>query len=251
MIALDRKKWGIKIREVFFAEDPTTFDQTPSIHFFVQAHAPHPRFTPFQTSLIDLSRPDESLSAPISKNTRYKINRAEREGMVARLLENPTDKEAEFYANFYNTFARQKRLPPCNTTKLRALCQRSALLLSSVSDSDGDLLAAHAYVKDASIARVRLLYSASHFRNLEDSGQRNKIGRANRLLHWYEILALKKNGYQLYDLGGLPLDSSDSQKNEIARFKLEFGGARRIEYNGFIPSNLMGHLLLSLSTRRP
>lgn len=250
MIAVDRKKWGVTIREVFFADDPSQTERSSTINFFVQAHTPHRRFTPFQTSIIDLSQTQEKISAPISKNTRYKINRAEREGMVARLLETPTERESDFYAEFYNTFARQKRLPPCNKQKLRALCASSALLLSSVSDSDGALLAAHAYVKDQGSGRARLLYSASHYRDLTDSNERNKVGRANRFLHWYEILSLKKIGYSLYDLGGLPLDSSDKQKNDIARFKLEFGGSPRIEYNGFIPSNLFGEILLSLSQRR-
>jgi hypothetical protein len=126
----------------------------------------------------------------------------------------------------------------------------SALLLSSVSDADGSQLSAHAYVKDSSLGRVRLLYSASHFRGMSDSGDRNKIGRANRLLHWHEIRTLKDLGFRLYDLGGIPLDSSDQAKNDIARFKLEFGGEMLIEYNGVLPANAVGKLLLPLARRR-
>ena len=48
---------------------------------------------------------------------------------------------------------------------------------------------------------MRLLYSASHFRATSDSGERNRIGRANRLLHWHEIITLKDLGFELYDLG--------------------------------------------------
>ena len=99
------------------------------------------------------------------------------------------------------------------------------------------------YVKDSSSGRVRLLYSASHFRARSDSGERNKIGRANRLLHWHEIVTLKDLGFGLYDLGGIPLDSSDQEKNDIARFKLEFGGEMLIEYNGVLPTNVVGKLL--------
>jgi hypothetical protein len=162
----------------------------------------------------------------------------------------PAVDERSLYAHYYDTFAEHKGLPPCNRAKLKALCASSALLLSSVSDTDGNLLSAHAYVKDSSLGRVRLLYSASHFRAMSDSGERNKVGRANRLLHWYEILTLKNLGFKLYDLGGIPLDSSDQEKNDIAGFKLEFGGKFLIEYSGLLSTNFVGKLLLPIARRR-
>ena len=133
--------------------------------------------------------------------------------------------------------------------ELQALGGSSALLLSSVSDADGNVLAAHAYVKDSSSGRVRLLYSASHFRASSDSGERNAIGRANRLLHWHEILTLKELGIELDHLGGIPLDSADQEKNDIARFKLEFGGKMLVEYNGVLPTNVVGKMLVPLARR--
>jgi lipid II:glycine glycyltransferase (peptidoglycan interpeptide bridge formation enzyme) len=85
---------------------------------------------------------------------------------------------------------------------------------------------------------------------MSDSSERNRIGRANRLLHWYEILTLKSLGFRLYDLGGIPLDSSDAAKNSIAQFKLEFGGTPLVEYSGLVPTNLIGRALLPLARRR-
>ena len=77
-----------------------------------------------------------------------------------------------------------------------------------------------------------------------------RIGRANRLLHWHEILTLKDLGFELYDLGGIPLDSADQEKNDIARFKLEFGGKLLVEYNGVLPTNVVGRMLVPLARRR-
>ena len=85
---------------------------------------------------------------------------------------------------------------------------------------------------------------------MADSGERNKIGRANRLLHWHEILTLKNLGFRLYDLGGIPLDSSDAAKNSIAQFKLEFGGRLVVEYSGLVPTNILGKVLLPLARRK-
>jgi hypothetical protein len=162
----------------------------------------------------------------------------------------PTTEEGSLYAHFYDTFAKHKGLPPCNRTKLKALSSSSALLLSSVCDPEGNLLSAHAYVKDEAVGRVRLLYSASHYRGMNESAERNKVGRANRLLHWYEILTLKNLGFKLYDLGGIPLDSADQERNAIARFKLEFGGKLLVEYSGLLPTNLLGRIVFPLARRR-
>ena len=56
---------------------------------------------------------------------------------------------------------------------------------------------------------------------------------ANRFLHWHEIEQFKQLGYELYDLGGIPIDERDPEKNAIARFKGEFGGHHVIEFNGY------------------
>ena len=250
MIAITRSKCGIPISDIFFAHTIHEGPTNSPLCFFQQTTERHPLFKPVQTSAIDLTAPLDEISAPISKNTRYKIQRAEREGFTPRITQAPSIEEASLYAHYYDTFAQHKGLPPCNRAKLKALCSTSALLLSSISDNDGNLLSAHAYVKDEELGRVRLLYSASHYRAMADSGERNKIGRANRLLHWFEILTLKNLGFKLYDLGGIPLDSSDEAKNAIARFKLEFGGKPLVEYSGFIPTNLIGKVLLPLVRRR-
>ncbi len=250
MIAITRSKCGIPISDIFFANTLEEATSRTPLCFFQQSATRHPSFKPVQTSVIDLAAPAEEISAPISKNTRYKIQRAEREGFTPRLVLNPTIEEGSLYAHYYDTFAKHKGLPPCNRTKLRALSSSSALLLSSISDNDGNLMSAHAYVKDQHAKRVRLLYSASHYRAMNNSGERNKIGRANRLLHWYEILTLKNLGFKLYDLGGIPLNSADQEKNAIARFKLEFGGKLLVEYSGLLSTNLLGKIILPIARRR-
>lgn len=250
MIAITRTKYGLPISDIFFAESVHESIPRSPLCVFQQTATRHHLFKPFQTSAIDLTAPIEQISAPISKNTQYKIRRAEREGFIPRLVMDPVLGDASVYADYHDAFAQDKGLPPCNRAKLNALRESSALMLSSVSDADGNVLSAHAYVKDCSSGRVRLLYSSSHFRAMSDSGQRNKVGRANRLLHWHEILTLKSLQFKLYDLGGIPLDSSDQAKNDIARFKLEFGGKMLVEYNGVLPTSAAGRLLLPLARRR-
>ena len=58
------------------------------------------------------------------------------------------------------------------------------------------------------------------FRNCSNES-RAKIGRANKSLHWFEILKSKQLGFELYDFGGLSLDG---KTDNIDRFKKSFGG---------------------------
>lgn len=250
MISISRKKFGISINEIYFAEDLSPTHTSATLRFYVQAKHPHPNFVPFKTQVVDLTKSADTLSKGISKSTHYKIKRAEREGFTPRLSLEPTIQEAAQYASYYDTFASQKKLPLCNRAKLRALATTNSLILSSVSDSEGNLLAAHAYVSDEKLGRARLLYSASHFRGITDTNTRNKIGMANRLLHWFEILSCKQAGLRSYDLGGIPLDETDKAKMDIARFKLEFGGEPLVEYNGFIPQSQLGRLIAPFARRR-
>jgi hypothetical protein len=247
VIAVTRRKMGVSISDIFFAGRPdTTTSPTASVAFFVQAKEYYPGFTPFKTQLIDLSRPEVELFGTLSSSTRYKINRAEREGLHSRVDISPQSDTIAEYANFYDEFARHKSLPESNVPKLVALSKAGGLALSSVTDASGRTLAAHAYVSDSEARRVRLLYSASHFRGSDDSGERNLIGRANRFLHWQEMVEFKKLGFAFYDLGGLPMDDSDPVKNAIAKFKLEFGGDHVIEYNGLIPLNILARAALAV-----
>lgn len=249
MLAITRTKFGIPIADVFFASRDFIPSAEASIWFLIQAHEPRPHLYPVKTQVIDLTQDRDTLFSAMSSNTRYKIKRAEREGLTPAITQAPTTDDLERYAAFFNVFARHKGLPPCNTRKMRALNRMDGIILSAISTKDGELLCSHAYVKDNETARLRLLYSASHYRASTDSSERNLIGRANRLLHWHEISSFRELGFRQYDLGGIPINDSDPEKNAIARFKREFGGIEITEYSGFIPGTALGRLALAISQR--
>ncbi len=77
----------------------------------------------------------------------------------------------------------------------------------------------HVYIVGNGIAR--LLHSVSMFRDYESSDERNAVGRANRNLHYEDMINLKKLKVDVYDWGGY----SESEKfKSISRFKASFGG---------------------------
>lgn len=237
MLSIVRYKFGIPVNDVFFSHDPCRTERSRTITYYVQAAVPADGFYPFKTQVINLSSPAASLFSELSSNTRYKIRRAEREGIGAHLSASPSKAEVSEFCDFFDHFATLKTLPRSNRRKMQALAAASGLLLSRATDGSGATLVAHAYITDHDSARLRLLYSASHFRATEDTEERNRIGRANRFLHWHEIEQTKKLGFEQYDLGGIPIDQRDAAKNAIARFKSEFGGTHVIEYNGYHSSN--------------
>lgn len=237
MISIVRRKCGIPINDVFFSANPLSLPAKAPINFFIQAANPGPGFFPFKTQLIDLSETPAKLFSNLSSNTRYKIRRAEREGIAPTMTHTPSDGELSDFCEFFDAFATQKNLAPSNRNKLRALKEHKALIISTARDKNGETLVAHAYVCDQQVERARLLYSASHFRGSTNPEERNRVGRANRFLHWHEMENLKSYNYTHYDLGGIPMDQSDPEKNAIARFKSEFGGNHVVEFNGYLSAN--------------
>jgi len=236
MISIARRKCGIPINDIFFSRDPRSSSPQGMVQCFIQATIPMEGFVPFKTQIIELKRASTELFADLSSGTRYKIRRAERERVCPSLHANPTKSHVADFCDFYDTFARQKNRPPSNRAKLEALRAHEALAISLVHDGDGAMIASHAYITDRSSERARLLYSASHFRGTDSTEKRNYIGRANRLLHWFEIEQFKGIGFAHYDLGGIPMQNNDPEKTSIARFKSEFGGRHLIEFNGWLSS---------------
>jgi len=121
VIAITRSKCGIPISDIFFANKVKDGPTNSPLCFFQQTTEQHQHFKPVQTSVIDLSAPIEEISAPISKNTRYKIQRAEREGFTPRLTQDPSNEEASLYAHYYDTLHDKKDFL-CATAKSLTHC---------------------------------------------------------------------------------------------------------------------------------
>jgi hypothetical protein len=159
---------------------------------------------------------------------------------------NPTRNHIAEFGEFYNGFARSKNLRGCNIPKMLALNDVNSLAITSAYAESGELLCYHAYIVDG--YRARLLYSASHYRNMPDSAHRSLIGRANRYLHWRDISFFKKQYYSIYDFGGLSLNE-EAELKSIDEFKMGFGGQVVMEYNFIHTNNYIARVAASLSGR--
>ncbi len=234
---------GAVYGEVWYDEEPPA-DSGVDIVVYHQREAPiaNARHTPFLSLVTDLSVEEDAIVAGFGKDCRYKIRRAEtKDGMRMEFISDPESRLDEFRA-FYDAFAREKSLEPSDHQWLVAACKARQLALTSAS-RNGEALVWHAYVMSGKTARLQ--YTGSCFRNREND-YRALVGRANRWLHWREMLRFKEMGIKRYDWGGLFEDESVPERAGINQFKKDFGGQQVRTYDCTVPVTLRGRIWLAL-----
>lgn len=199
----------------------------------------HPR----STRIIDLEQPQDAIFKAFSKSNRYKINRADRSDNVqtAFLLGSDEGRLLEF-AEYYDGFAATKNVPPLRRDQFMAMARAGKVAISTARNEQGSLLAAHAYLVEQE--RARLTHSASMFRLEQDSSDRNRLGRVNRLLHWDDMTRFQEAGVKAYDLGGWYTGADNEAQLRINDFKEDFGGSVVHEWDIFRPGSARGWLYL-------
>jgi lipid II:glycine glycyltransferase (peptidoglycan interpeptide bridge formation enzyme) len=196
-----------------------------------------------KTHIIDLAKSESEIFTAFQKSVRYKINRAVREGITFTVLDEPTDQDIEEFANFFNEFAKTKKIMLCLPDKMKALRDKKALVIT-IAKHEGKTLCCHGYIFNGN--RAIMLYSASS-RAGKDSAEKNFIGRANRFLHWNSILFLKEKGCRWYDFCGLSQDPNDKEGQGINDFKKGFGGFTADEVKFYTGYSLLGKLVIFIS----
>jgi len=241
MIRIDGR--GAVYGEVWYDEEPLG---DPGVDIVLYRHRDAPiadaRATPFLSLVTDLSVPESAITEKFGKRCRDYIRRAEtKDGFRMDFIIDPEGRLDEFRA-FYDAFAKQKSLVPSDRQWLVAACTARQLVLTSASQI-GEALVWHAYVMFGKTARLQ--YSASCFRN-RDNDYRALVGRANRWLHWREMLRFKEMGIERYDWGGLFEDESVPERAGINTFKKAFGGEQVRTYDCTLPVTLRGRVYLPL-----
>jgi hypothetical protein len=227
--------------EVWYDEEPPR-NSGVDIVLYRQREAPitDARTSPFLTMVTDLSVEDDAITDKFGKDCRYEIRRADtKDGLSMEFIMDPEGRLDEFRA-FYDAFARQKSLAPSDHKWLVAACNARQLVLTAASQN-GDALVWHTYLVFGPAARLQ--YSASCFRNRE-SAYRALVGRANRWLHWKDMLRFKQIGIRRYDWGGLFEDESVPERTGINQFKKDFGGEQVRSYDCTVPLTIRGRIWL-------
>lgn len=218
-----------KATHTWFAERPAPADAWGfAIYYQAKSTGPVSGFQREQkhTKFISLLGTEDDIFDQIGKNTKPKIKRAISEGGLRfTVIENRDE-----VRDLYNEFARGKGRPPLDERSFRAYWPK---MTATKISSGRDALVMHAFLVDEGLKRANHLYSASLFRSTDDSERRGLIGRANRALHYLNMLNFKDRGITTYDLGGYALGTQDPELQEVNEFKDSFGG-QLIEESNYI-----------------
>lgn len=203
---------------------------------------PNARTEIFSSLHSDLTAAPDAITAAFHEGCRYQIRRADsRDRLQHEVIPEASDTLEEF-SDFYDGFARQKGLWLADRHWLARAAAERQLVLSCVS-RDGERLVWHAHLRSG--RTVRLASSASGFRGM-DNEHRSLVGRANRWLHWRDMLFFKETGIECYDWGGVFADESTPEREGINRFKRMFGGQLAVSYDSTVPVSLRGRVWLVL-----
>jgi hypothetical protein len=243
--------------EVWFEEQPPP---DAAVDILVYRHRQEPvagaHTSVHRTARTDLARSTEDIISEFSNSCRYQIRRADaRDALRCEVFLEPTERLAEFI-EFFDLFAQQKGIWPADRHWLARVASEGQLVLSAALHG-GRAIVWHAHLRSCQTAM--LAHSASLFRGLDERAQA-LIGRANRWLHWQDMLRFKELGATWYDWGGLFDDESADDRAGINRFKTSFNCAPMETYDCVVPLSWRGRVWLPMrnawrrhgtETRRP
>ena len=164
MLIIHRKKFFLRIAEVYFAESIDAADiKSTDIAFYIQSKECGKGCRVFNTLFIDLKKDEGTLLSEMKHHTRvHTIKKANKEWFVHSVKHQPDEKDILGFAAFYDRFAENKGIKKCNTEKLKALNRQNAIVLTGISSLEGEVYCMHLYVTDGK--RARILYGASLYR---------------------------------------------------------------------------------------
>ena len=231
------EKAHLRVAEFFFDEQESCTPADIVRYRFRPAPVKGCDSSDFHTLCVDLTRDADSILSRIHKETRYEIRRASKDNLACQYHSPPDAVLADEFFGYYDRFADIKNVPRVNRTRISAFRRHGVLDLSRVLGADGRVLVWHAYLRMRNWAS--LIHSASYFR-VADKLEAAMIGRANRYLHWMDILHCKQAGLGVYDFGGWYAGGTNAEKLGINHFKESFGGERVHQYNADRSNSLMG-----------
>jgi lipid II:glycine glycyltransferase (peptidoglycan interpeptide bridge formation enzyme) len=194
---------------------------------------------------LDLTKPEEAIFAGFTSSTRNQVNRAKKEGVIFDAWTAPPGEMIDEFFSFFAEFTRERGLEETATNSdwLRRYAAQDGILLTRASDpGTGKPLVWHSYYRNPQW--VRQLQSVSFFSSSQEKEQRNAVARANRFLHWMDILECRRLGISHFDFGGIYSGNSDEKLLRVNAFKQEFGGTRTLRYHSILPVSVKGKALL-------
>lgn len=221
----------IKAQNVWF-NSKTTIDKNADIVFYNQSDLNiNKKFNvkPFVTLLVELNLDENNIFERFAKSVRYEINRAiQKDNLTINYYYKEfSETVLQQFINCYNDFAVEREKEKISGIEFEYYYKNNQLAITTIS-SNTDILIWHTYIIAEETARLKT--SNSIFIN-QSNETKNLIGRANKLLHWKDILYFKNLNLKYYDFGGWYVGNDDKKLVGINKFKESFGGYKATSYN--------------------
>lgn len=228
MFTIVKKKYFLPVKQIWYADkisiiDCLTITMYKQIDlmlnsiFFIKEKS--------HTLYSELSLTEEEIFRKYNSTVRNEIKRAENEGCSFTY-----DIDKELFLKEYNCFASEKNLSHQSIDSLEAYGEHLVITSSAINNS---ITAIHSYLLDYDLKQVRLLHSASL--RFSDGMDKNLIARSNKYLHYMDMKEFKKNGFEIYDWGGIAYQSENENLKGINKFKESFGGSLVEQQNLYSP----------------
>jgi hypothetical protein len=163
---------------------------------------------------IDLTQSEEALFAGFSKQVKQQYKTSEKEGVHCYFHE-----DIDHFVDFFNDFASKRNTYPTSRQRIEEM---GSMLKLSFAEIEGKVLVAHSYMEDEKVGIARIHHSATT--RLDESMDKNLVGRAHKYLTVKNILHYKARGFKVLDLGGYAANTTDPGLLGINKFKEMFGG---------------------------
>ena len=180
----------------------------------------------YKSLISDISADSPDFYEDFSKTLRYDIRRSYNDDISFEVFspEQVLNNNAlvNSLSKMYTEMYRKKGIE--ETVAVDALmlyASHGGIIVTSAKSKD-ETLVYHTYIVDGTNARLWM--SCSVFRNNEDNKFRELTGRANKRLHYEDMLWFRSQGYKTYDWGGI---TSFDEPDGVDSFKMAFGGKRK------------------------
>ncbi|MFA6525517.1 MAG: peptidoglycan bridge formation glycyltransferase FemA/FemB family protein [Patescibacteria group bacterium] len=182
---------------------------------------------PKSTWVLDITKNETELLSAMKQKTRYNIHLAEKKELLIR-----TSREAKDVEIFFNLAQ--------DTAKRNGINTHSKNYYLAMMDSLSEHTMIDLYLAEfegKTVAANLMIYfgeTVTYLHGGSNSEYRHLM--APYLLHWEAIKDAKKDGYSMYDFGGVSDENDNAHKwSGISRFKRGFGG-RQVDSVGTFDS---------------
>lgn len=169
-----------------------------------------------KTMLIDISCDKDIIFKEFDyKSARYPINKATKDGIIVKRVENE-EEEKQFFS-FHASFCREKGIPILSQNELAELECYSAWT------QEKEYLGGCAFFTSQEEGTVRYKYGST----------KHKMN-ANEIILWKAMCDYHDRGFRWFDMGGvIPTEDKDSYYYRHFKFKEKFGGKLVDSYTYF------------------